>query len=175
MADLLHEGWHELQGKEPPSAGLTAQARGVGIARHGTWLALLAFGVVAVVGILARPVLPVDETRYLSVAWEMRAHGNWLVPHLNGAVYSHKPPLLFWLINLVWSVTGVSAFAARLVGPAFGLATIAATAGLARRLWPEDAAAGGRAALVLAGFAFALTTPTIWALRRLRDALRRAD
>ena len=153
MADLLHEGWHELQGKEPPSAGLTAQARGVGIARHGTWLALLAFGVVAVVGILARPVLPVDETRYLSVAWEMRAHGNWLVPHLNGAVYSHKPPLLFWLINLVWSVTGVSAFAARLVGPAFGLATIAATAGLARRLWPEDAAAGGRAALVLAGFA----------------------
>lgn len=31
------------------------------------------------------------------------------------------------------------------------------------------------AALVLAGFAFALTTPTIWALRRLRDALRPAD
>jgi 4-amino-4-deoxy-L-arabinose transferase-like glycosyltransferase len=31
-----------------------------------------------------RPLLPVDETRYLSVAWEMWLGGNWLVPHLNG-------------------------------------------------------------------------------------------
>jgi hypothetical protein len=45
------------------------------------------------------PVLPIDETRYLAVAWEMRLHGDFLVPHLNGAPYSDKPPLLFWLIN----------------------------------------------------------------------------
>ena len=125
--------------------------RGAGAERHGTALAIAGFLIVAVAGILARPLLPVDETRYLAVAWEMRGGGHWLVPHLNGEIYSHKPPLLFWLINLVWTVTGVSEFSARLVGPAFGAASIAATAALARRLWPDHPGAGGRAALVLAG------------------------
>ncbi len=132
---------------------LTTGGSATSLERHGTLVAVAAFGILAVAGILARPILPVDETRYLAVAWEMRVHGDWLVPHLNGEIYSHKPPLLFWLINLVWTVTGVSGFAGRLVAPAFGAATIVATAGLARRLWPEDPGAGGRAALVLAGFA----------------------
>ena len=121
------------------------------VERHGTAIAVVLFLAVAVAGVLARPLLPVDETRYLAVAWEMRNGGHWLVPRLNGALYTHKPPLLFWLINLVWSLTGVAELPARLVGPAFGAATIAATAVLARRLWPGDAGIGGRAALALAG------------------------
>lgn len=115
-------------------------------------LAMLGFALAALFGILARPLLPVDETRYLAVAWEMHVSGNWLVPHLNGAVYSHKPPLLFWLINLVWSVFGVTETAARLVGPAFGAAAIGLTGVLARRLWPDRPGVAGTAALVLAGF-----------------------
>lgn len=118
-----------------------------------TWLAMAAFAAVAVFGVLARPLMPVDETRYLAVAWEMRLHGDWIVPHLNGQPYSHKPPLLFWLINLVWSVTGVSVTTARLVAPAFGVAAIWATSRLAASLWPEDAGVGGRAAMILAGLA----------------------
>lgn len=118
-----------------------------------TLVAMLGFGFVAVLGVLVRPLLPIDETRYLAVAWEMRLTGDWIVPHLNGAIYGHKPPLLFWLINLVWSVTGVSEVAARLIGPAFGMATIAVTALLAQRLRPGDQAAGGPAALALAGLA----------------------
>lgn len=59
--------------------------------------------------------LPIDETRYLAVAWEMRQSGEFLVPHLNGATYAHKPPLLFWLINAGWLVTGVHAWTARAV------------------------------------------------------------
>ena len=49
-----------------------------------------------------RPLLPVDETRYLSVAWEMWQRGDFLVPHLDGVPYSHKPPLLFWLVHGLW-------------------------------------------------------------------------
>lgn len=119
--------------------------------RDRTWIAMAAFAATALFGALARPLLPIDETRYLAVAWEMRFGGDWLVPHLNGAAYSHKPPLLFWLINLVWTATGVSELAARLVAPAFGLAAIWATSRLARRLWPGDPGVGGRAAMVLAG------------------------
>jgi 4-amino-4-deoxy-L-arabinose transferase-like glycosyltransferase len=123
------------------------------IERHGTAIAMTAFGLLALFGIFARPLLPVDETRYLAVALDMRQHGDWLVPHLNGGIYADKPPLLFWLINLAWTAFGVSETAARLVGPAFGIGAIAATAGLARRLWPADTGAPGRAALALAGFA----------------------
>ena len=79
----------------------------------------------------ARPLTPVDETRYLAVAWEMWVSGDALVPHLNGEPYSHKPPLLFWLINLGWAVAGVSEWWARLVAPLCGLGALFAARALA--------------------------------------------
>lgn len=97
----------------------------------GAWLILV------IVALTTRPLLPVDETRYLTVAWEMWTSADRLVPHLNGLPYSDKPPLLFWLINLGWSLFGVSDTVGRLVSPLFGLASLFATAGLARLLWPE--------------------------------------
>ncbi len=120
--------------------------------RLATPLAMAAFALAALIGVLSRPLLPIDETRYLAVAWEMRVSGDWLVPHINGALYTQKPPMLFWLINLVWSVLGVTETGARLVGPAFGVAAIGATGLLGRRIWPDRPGLGGRAALILAGF-----------------------
>ena len=103
-----------------------------------------------VTALAARPLLPIDETRYLSVAWEMFRTGDWLVPHLNGLPYADKPPLLFWLITLAWSVFGVGETVARIVPALFGAGAIAATGWLARLLWPDDPALAGRGALVLA-------------------------
>lgn len=114
-------------------------------------LAVTLFVVVAVAGVLIRPLLPIDETRYLTVAWEMYLGHDWLVPHLNGHAYSDKPPLLFWLINLVWLFTGPSELAARLVAPFFGLLTMLATARLGARLHPQHPEYGGWAALILSG------------------------
>ena len=111
---------------------------------------IAAFAVVAVVGILLRPLIPIDETRYVDVAWEMWLSGDYFVPHKNFEIYTDKPPLLFWLINLVWAVTGgVSGFGARIVGPLFALATLAGTWALGRRLW--DGRTGALAAIILAG------------------------
>ncbi|MRU14920.1 phospholipid carrier-dependent glycosyltransferase [Roseovarius sp. A21] len=87
---------------------------------------LVGFTLLMVSGVLLRPMMPIDETRYLSVAWEMRLGDHWLVPFKNGTPYDHKPPLLFWLMNLVW-LPGVSETAARLVAPAFSVATLWAT------------------------------------------------
>lgn len=116
-------------------------------------IGLIALGLAIAVALLfpiLRPVLPVDETRYLSVAWEMHRDGTFIVPHLNGAIYAHKPPLLFWLINLVWLVTGPSEVAARLVAPAFGILSVALTWRLGKRLFPERPELGATAALILA-------------------------
>jgi 4-amino-4-deoxy-L-arabinose transferase-like glycosyltransferase len=86
-----------------------------------------------------RPV-PIDETRYLAVAWNMHLSGQWLVPWLDGAPYSDKAPLLFWLINLVWTATGVHAWAARLLEWLIALATLPLLGSLGRRLGANQAA-----------------------------------
>lgn len=126
--------------------------------RHPVLLAIMVFLVTAALGLLLRPLAPIDETRYLAVAWEMHHGGNWFVPSKNFATYSDKPPFLFWAINLVWLITGVSEFAARLVGPLFVCIAIWLTSRLAVRLWPEDPGIAGRAALALAGLmVFALS------------------
>ena len=97
------------------------------------WCALLA------AALFLRPLLPIDETRYITVAWEMWQNGDFWVPTLNGELYSHKPPLYFWFMNLGWALFGVSEIWARLVAPLFGLGTLFLTAKLARELWPQVA------------------------------------
>ncbi len=114
--------------------------------------ALWAVGVAA--GLAARPAWPIDETRYLAVAWEMWERGNLLVPHLNGSTYSEKPPLLFWLIVAGWRLFGVSEWWARLVPSLFALASLLLTVRLARRLWPDRENVAHAAPLLLLGTLF---------------------
>ncbi len=114
--------------------------------------AILAFAIVLVIGVFVRPALPIDETRYLSVAWEMQLGGDFRILHLNGDIYTQKPPLLFWLINLVWLLTGVNETAARLVGPAFAVGCLILIGPLARSLWPERPGIGSRSPAIMAGF-----------------------
>lgn len=119
------------------------------------WLAVLlvAWGVLAVASIWLRPLWPVDETRYASVAWEMWQRGDFLVPHVNGEPYSHKPPLLFWLIHVGWAVFGVNDWWPRLVAPLCALAALPLTRMLARLLWPEERESATLAAWTLLGTA----------------------
>ncbi|MEN2980630.1 glycosyltransferase family 39 protein [Tistrella bauzanensis] len=127
----------------PGSRGHT----GVGLKAAWGDIALAASMVLAlaVVTIALRPPLPVDETRYLTVAWDMARSGSVLVPHLDGSGYTHKPPLLFWAIRLVWALTGVSETGARAVPFLFLAALLAATHGLGRRLWPDRPGVAGLA------------------------------
>ena len=96
------------------------------------------------------PAMPIDETRYLSVAWEMHANGDFLLLHLNGAPYPDKGPLLFWLVNLAWSVAGLNAWIVRLGILAASLASLLLFDGLVRRLDPDRDLAK-RATLIFAG------------------------
>lgn len=67
-----------------------------------------------VAAVLFRPLLPIDETRYLTVAWEMFLQKSYAVMSLNFEPYHHKPPMLFWMINAAWEIFGVSRWAALL-------------------------------------------------------------
>jgi len=98
-----------------------------------TYLALLAFASLA-----TRGLIPVDETRYTTVAWEMWLRGDFLVPYLNGETYSHKPPLLFWLIQLGWSLFGVNEWWPRLIPFFFSFGALLLVQHLGRQLWPDS-------------------------------------
>src|SRR5512139_3430924 len=112
-------------------------------------LSLLLLAGLAAVGLLTRPLVPIDETRYVSAAWEMWLRGDFLVPFKNGEPYSHKPPFLFWMFHAGWALFGVNDWWPRLVLPLFSAGVLLLTYPLARRLWPQRAGLGGRAALVL--------------------------
>ena len=116
----------------------------------------------AIAAVLLLPVvfllgpLPIDETRYLAVAWEMRTTGEYLVPHLNGATYAHKPPMLFWLIDAGWLLTGVHAWTARAMTLLCSLASLALMARLTLRLTGSTRAARASMAFLLGAVYFAL-------------------
>jgi len=104
------------------------------------------------------PAMPIDETRYLSVAWEMRLHGDFLLLHLNGAPYSDKGPLLFWLINLAWLFAGPCVWIVRVGVLAISLVSLLLFERLVRRLGANTAdgnvALARRATLLLAGIVY---------------------
>ena len=113
-------------------------------------LALLLLVALTAVAMLSRPLTPIDETRYVSVAWEMWLRGDFLVPFKNGEPYSHKPPLMMWMFQAGWAVFGVNEWWPRLVSPLFSAGGLLLTIGLARRLWPDRPGLGGQAVLILA-------------------------
>jgi len=109
----------------------------------GGWLVTL------LTALWVRGLLPIDETRYVGVAWEMWVRGDYLVPHLNGQPYSHKPPFLFWMINLGWWLFGVNEWWPRVLSSLFSLASLLLLVRFARLLRPGQIAVHELAPLIL--------------------------
>ena len=118
------------------------------------WLPL--WTIVALLAIFSHGPMPLYSTRTLAVAWEMWTHGHWLVPYINGAPYSEKAPLLFWLIHAGWFVFGVSDIWPRVLEVLFGGTQLVLIAMLARRLFPRRpwVAKAAPWMLLALGFAF---------------------
>jgi len=112
---------------------------------------LLLWLFLVLLGLNSRSYLPIDETRYVTVAWNMWLNNDYWVPYLNGVAYSHKPPLLFWLINLGWKILSVNDWWPRLVPSLFALASVFVTRKIAGRLWPELITIKDNASLILIG------------------------
>ncbi|MCM2131340.1 ArnT family glycosyltransferase [Larsenimonas rhizosphaerae] len=101
---------------------------------HYDLLILSLLWLVLAASALMRPLLPIDETRYVSVAWEMWQGHHFWVPLMNGAPYADKPPLLFWLIHAGWAVFGVNDWWPRLISPLASLVGLVQIYRIARGL-----------------------------------------
>ena len=117
---------------------------------------LLAWGVLALLLIFMHGPVPLYSTRTLAVAWEMWDRGSWLVPLFNGVPYSHKAPLLPWLIHAGWWVGGVNDIWPRLLMVLLGTTAIAQAGVLARRLYPSRPNLPALTAWAMAGLWFFL-------------------
>lgn len=109
---------------------------------------LVALGMLGLVGLGSIGLIDYDEAAYAEVARAMWASGDWLVPHLCGALFFEKPPLLYWVQALGFAVFGVGEVGARIGTALAGAATPIALWGFARR--PLGARAALLSALVLA-------------------------
>ncbi|MBL8299967.1 MAG: glycosyltransferase family 39 protein [Rhodanobacteraceae bacterium] len=98
-----------------------------------SWLVL--WSAVALFAIFQHGPMPLYSTRTLAVAWEMWDQNQFLVPQINGHPYSHKVPLLFWLIHAGWAASGVNDVWPRLLQVLIGATWLAAAAALARRVF----------------------------------------
>src|SRR5579885_1800582 len=107
------------------------------------------------------PPIPIDETRSLTAAWEMFNSGQWLVPTVNGAWYSDKSPLLFWLIVGAWKILGVHTWVARIEAMIIALAMLSMTRRLAARLDFETGVAQAAMWLLAGCTGFALFATAI--------------
>ena len=128
------------------AAGGVVEIRGK--VNRTTHLAGLILGLIAAAVLLPNlsfPFLDPDETRYAEIARGMFETGDYVVPMRAGKAYLDKPPLLYWLTALSYSILGVNEFAARLPVALSGIATVLAT------YWYGRLLVGTRAAWI-AGF-----------------------
>ncbi|MEW6444318.1 MAG: phospholipid carrier-dependent glycosyltransferase [bacterium] len=99
---LLQRLEHRLQG--PP---ISALVLALGLLLLCGWLFFYRLG--------SRDLWAPDEPRYAQVAREMIERSDWLVPYLNGELYTQKPMMYFWLEGAAGRLFGdVTPLAARL-------------------------------------------------------------
>lgn len=90
-----------------------------------------------------------DEPRYGQVSREMLAGGDWLLPHVNGRIYTDKPPGWFWCAAVLSLPGGdVTPLTARLPSALAALALLLLVASWGERRLGTGS--GTRAAVVLA-------------------------
>lgn len=85
-----------------------------------------------------------DESLYATSAWEALQNGSWIATTFHGEVdyYNAKPPLMVWLIALMFEIFGVNLISLRLPSLVAAWVTIAVLQEWARRCF------GSRVALI---------------------------
>ena len=134
------------------AAAVVRAGRGEALVDHA-WIPLWLGA--ALLAIFATGLMPLYSTRTLSVAWEMWSSGQFIVPYSNGEPYSHKVPLLFWLIHAGWAVGGVGDTWPRVLEVLTGLAVLLLAQRLARVLWRDEPAVARLTPWLLAAFSYA--------------------
>ncbi len=108
---------------------------------------LSVFGIVFFQFLGRIPLLEPDEGRYAEIPREMLERSDFVTPYLNHVKYFEKPPFLYWLNSLSFSIFGQNEFAARFFPTLSGLLGVLLTYYIGRKIYGRRE--GFLAALVL--------------------------
>ena len=100
-----------------------------------------------------RAILDDGDALYATVAKQMVERGDWVTPYANGVRFLDKPPMMYWLMGMSYSVFGTNEFAAR-------LPTVLAVLGIGLLLFRVGARSVSRSCGFIAGAAAALCAGT---------------
>lgn len=105
------------------------------------------------IGAASRGLWHPDEHRIAEVSRVMTLPGgDWIVPHLGGEVYAHKPPVVPWIVALAHGPLGLDLAVAAKIPSILGAAlAVLATFLIARRLFGPAAGVAAAAVLATAG------------------------
>ena len=90
------------------------------------------------IGMIMIDLMEVDTMQYGSIAREMMDSGNYLQLHHRQLDYLDKPPLLFWLSSLSFSIFGFSPFSFRIPSMLFIILGAYSTYGLAKIYYNKE-------------------------------------
>jgi 4-amino-4-deoxy-L-arabinose transferase-like glycosyltransferase len=76
-----------------------------------------------------------DDCYYAHKAKEILRTGDWLTMHYNGTPAFDNPPFYLWLLVVAYKIFGVTEYAAKFPSALMGVAAVALTFALARRLF----------------------------------------
>lgn len=100
--------------------------------------------------------------KYLGISWTMLQSHHYLIPVVNGIPYSDKPPLLFWLVTLGWSVFGASLVWIQTLICLLLAGGVYLSQAIYRLLFPKDAYGDALLPYIFLGSAFFLKTITLF-------------
>lgn len=64
-----------------------------------------------------------DEAFFATAAAEMHRHNDWVVPTFNEELFAHKPPFMYWMMRIGYSLFGLNELGARFGSAVFGILT----------------------------------------------------
>jgi 4-amino-4-deoxy-L-arabinose transferase-like glycosyltransferase len=99
-------------------------------------VSLCALGIACLKATLAPYFFPAEGHHYINISWHLWQQPQWLLLHDDAGLYLNKPPLLFWLIKSLWTLTGPSNWWFVLLPTAFAVGTLWLLALSFENFWP---------------------------------------
>lgn len=103
-------------------------------------LIILVISIIYFRGLDSPGLIAPGEPRYAEISKEMLLTNDWVIPSFNGNIHLEKPPLVYWMVAIVFKMFGVNEWSVRFIPVLAGLLSGMFVFLLAKRLYDKKTA-----------------------------------